>query len=97
MLQVRIILICLQRKVSRLRKVITVQHFMSYLIGQVTEPDLIDHLQAVLELRDMHQLTRTGFPAMQDAARTILVNHRAKECDDKCMSIKEIITLIPEE
>ena len=44
-----------------------------------------------------NQLTRTGFPAMQDAARTILENHRAKECDDKCMSIKEIITLIPEE
>ena len=44
-----------------------------------------------------NQLTRTGFPAMQDAARTILKNHRAKECDDKCMSIKEIITLIPEE
>ncbi len=44
-----------------------------------------------------NQLTRTGFPAMQDAARTILTNHRAKECDDKCMGIKEIITLIPEE
>jgi phosphoenolpyruvate phosphomutase len=44
-----------------------------------------------------NQLTRTGFPAMQDAARTILENHRAKECDEKCMSIKEIITLIPEE
>lgn len=44
-----------------------------------------------------NQLTRTGFPAMQDAARTILENHRAKECDAKCMSIKEIINLIPEE
>ena len=44
-----------------------------------------------------NQLTRTGFPAMQDAARTILETHRAKECDDKCMSIKDIITLIPEE
>ena len=44
-----------------------------------------------------NQLTRTGFPAMQEAARTILENHRAKECDDKCMSIKEIITLIPEQ
>lgn len=44
-----------------------------------------------------NQLTRTGFPAMLDAARTILKNHRAKECDDKCMPIKEIITLIPEE
>ena len=44
-----------------------------------------------------NQLTRTGFPAMQKAARTILENHRAKECDDICMSIKDIITLIPEE
>lgn len=44
-----------------------------------------------------NQLTRTGFPAMQNAARTILKNHRAKECDDMCMSIKEIINLIPEE
>ena len=44
-----------------------------------------------------NQLTRTGFPAMQRAARTILEHHRAKECDDMCMSIKDIITLIPEE
>ena len=44
-----------------------------------------------------NQLTRSGFPAMQNAARTILENHRAKECDDICMSIKDIITLIPEE
>ena len=44
-----------------------------------------------------NQLTRTGFPAMQNAARTILEHHRAKECDDLCMSIKDIITLIPEE
>ena len=44
-----------------------------------------------------NQLTRTGFPAMQNAARTILEHHRAKECDDMCMSIKDIITLIPEE
>lgn len=27
----------------------------------------------------------------------ILEHHRAKECDELCMSIKEIITLIPEE
>ena len=44
-----------------------------------------------------NQLTRTGFPAMQQAARTILTHHRAKECDDMCMSIKEIINLIPED
>lgn len=44
-----------------------------------------------------NQLTRCSFPAMQEAAQTILRNHRAKECDDKCMPIQEIITLIPEE
>ena len=44
-----------------------------------------------------NQLTRTGFPAMQNAAKMILENHRAKECDEICMSIKDIITLIPEE
>lgn len=44
-----------------------------------------------------NQLTRTGFPAMQNAAKTILEHRRAKECDDICMSIKEIINLIPEE
>ena len=44
-----------------------------------------------------NQLTRAGFPAMQNAAKIILENHRAKECDDICMSIKDIITLIPEE
>ena len=44
-----------------------------------------------------NQLTRSGFPAMQRTAETILVNHRAKEADDMCMSIKDIITLIPEE
>lgn len=44
-----------------------------------------------------NQLTRSGFPAMQNAAKLILKNHRAKECDDVCMSIKDIITLIPED
>ena len=44
-----------------------------------------------------NQLTRAGFPAMQNAARMILANHRAKECDDICMPFKDIIRLIPEE
>ncbi len=44
-----------------------------------------------------NQLIRAGFPAMQDVAKSILTNHRAKEVDDKCISIKEIITLIPED
>ncbi|HNX14706.1 MAG TPA: phosphoenolpyruvate mutase [Oscillospiraceae bacterium] len=44
-----------------------------------------------------NQLTRSGFPAMQSIAKMILTNHRAKEADDMCMPIKEIINLIPEE
>lgn len=44
-----------------------------------------------------NQLTRSGFPAMQNAARTILEHHRAQEADAMCMPIKEIITLIPAE
>ena len=44
-----------------------------------------------------NQLTRAGFPAMQKAAETILHAHRAKECDDFLMPIKEIIRLVPED
>ncbi len=44
-----------------------------------------------------NQLTRTGFPAMQNAAEMILKHHRAKECDDICMPFKDIIRLIPED
>ena len=44
-----------------------------------------------------NQLTRAGFPAMQSAAETILKAHRAKECDDFLMPIKDIIRLIPED
>ena len=47
--------------------------------------------------RYANQLTRSGFPAMQRAARSILEHHRAKECDQLCISIKEIINLIPED
>lgn len=44
-----------------------------------------------------NQLTRSGFPAMKHVAETILTNHRAKEADEQCMPIKDILTLIPEE
>lgn len=41
-----------------------------------------------------NQLTRSAFPAMQNVAIEILKNHRAKEVDDRLMSINDIITLI---
>lgn len=44
-----------------------------------------------------NQLTRSGFPAMRDTAKTILEHHRAQEADTVCMPIKEIINLIPAE
>ena len=44
-----------------------------------------------------NQLIRAGFPAMQSVAKRILECHRSKEVDDVCISIKEIITLIPED
>jgi phosphoenolpyruvate phosphomutase len=42
-----------------------------------------------------NQLTRSGFPAMKKTAELILQNHRAKEADEFCMPIKDIINLIP--
>lgn len=44
-----------------------------------------------------NQLTRSAFPAMQNTARSILENHRSLECDSALMSIKDILTLIPED
>ncbi len=44
-----------------------------------------------------NQLTRTAFPAMQNAAKMILQHHRAKECDEYCMPFQEIIRLIPDD
>lgn len=43
-----------------------------------------------------NQLTRSAFPAMKKTAEDILRYHRAKEVDDRLMSIKDIITLIEE-
>lgn len=44
-----------------------------------------------------NQLTRAGVPAMQNAIKLILENHRAAECDNICMPFKDIINLIPED
>ena len=43
-----------------------------------------------------NQLLRAAFPAMENAAKSILRHHRAKEIDSELMSIKDIITLIDE-
>lgn len=45
-----------------------------------------------------NHLIRSGYPAMQKTAETILRCRRAKEAAEQfCMPIKEILTLIPEE
>lgn len=44
-----------------------------------------------------NQLMRATVPAIQKAARMILENHRAEECDQMLMPFSEIIRLIPEE
>lgn len=44
-----------------------------------------------------NHLVRSAYPAMQETAMLILENERSKEVDEKCLSIKEILTLIPEE
>ena len=44
-----------------------------------------------------NHLLRSAYPSMVTTAQSILENSRAKEASDKnCMSIKDIITLIPE-
>ena len=43
-----------------------------------------------------NQLLRAAFPAMENAAKSILKHHRATDIDSELMSIKQIITLIDE-
>lgn len=62
--------------------------------NSVTEEELAEHgINIVIYA---NQLTRSAFPAMQSTAIDILKHHRAKEVDDRLMSIKSILTLINE-
>ncbi|XMB72274.1 phosphoenolpyruvate mutase [Mycoplasmatota bacterium WC30] len=78
------------RKVNNITPIVVVPS--SY--NTITNQELSDHGANVIIYAN--QLIRSAFPAMQKAAKTILENSRAKEVDDFCMNIKEIITLIPE-
>lgn len=60
----------------------------------ITERELQQH--GVNIVIYANQLTRSAFPAMQQTAVDLLTYHRAKEVDERLMSIKEIITLIDE-
>ncbi len=43
-----------------------------------------------------NQLLRSAYPAMVEVARSILRHGRAAEAEERCMPIKDIISLIPE-
>lgn len=58
----------------------------------ITESELAEH--GVNIVIYANQLTRSAFPAMESTAKDILIHHRAKEVDDRLMSIKDIISLI---
>jgi phosphoenolpyruvate phosphomutase len=60
----------------------------------VTEGELASH--GVNIVIYANQMLRAAFPAMENVAKSILENQRAKEADSSLMSIKDIITLIDE-
>ena len=61
--------------------------------NQITEKELI--AAGVNVVIYANQLLRSAYPALLKTAESILINGRAKECEENCMSIKEILTLIP--
>ncbi len=61
--------------------------------NEVYEQELINHNVRIVIYAN--QLIRSAFPAMQRTAQSILEHGRCKEASENCMSIKEIITLIP--
>ena len=63
--------------------------------AHMTEKELLD--LGVNVIIYANHLLRSAYPAMVKAATSILEKNRAKEASEKyCMSIREIITLIPE-
>ena len=60
--------------------------------SQVTEEELAD--AGVRIVIYANQMLRSAYPAMKKAAETILRHRRAKEADETCMPIGEVITLI---
>ena len=60
----------------------------------ITEEELASH--GVNICIYANQLLRAAFPAMENAVKSILRHHRAKEIDSELMPIKQIITLIDE-
>ncbi len=63
--------------------------------NSITEDELKD--AGVNIVIHANHLLRSAFPAMQRTAQTILENGRSLEAEENCMSIKEILNLIPEQ
>jgi phosphoenolpyruvate phosphomutase / 2-hydroxyethylphosphonate cytidylyltransferase len=61
--------------------------------SQVYEKDLINYGVDVVIYAN--HLLRSAYPAMVEVAKSILKNKRAKECEELCMSINDILNLIP--
>jgi phosphoenolpyruvate phosphomutase len=61
--------------------------------NQITEKELSDWGANIIIYAN--QMLRASYPAMLNAAKTILENERALEADKMCMPIKEILNLIP--
>ena len=62
--------------------------------AHITEEELIENNINVVIYAN--QMLRAAYPAMVKVSKSILQHHRAKEASDEyCMSIKEIINLIP--
>ena len=62
--------------------------------NSITEKELAEH--GVNIVIYANQLLRAAYPAMEKTARSILINHRAKEVDEELLPIKNILTLIDE-
>ena len=81
---------CIQfRKVNTTTPVVVVPS--SY--NHIKEEELIEWGANVVIYAN--HLLRASFPSMQNVAKTILKNKRTSELNDTCMSIKDILELIP--
>lgn len=61
--------------------------------NQITEEEL--HSWGVNVVIYANHMLRSAYPAMVNTAKSILLNHRSLEANDMCMSVKEILELIP--
>ena len=61
--------------------------------NSVTEDEWIEHGVSIVTYAN-HML-RSAYPAMHHVAQTILANGRSYEAEEDCMSLKEILRLIP--